>query len=77
MFFRWKEFKLRQNGIDQYFGPQPPDRHTILRAKIQAKSAYFSKSHKNAVIRVFWHADFISALKIKLNPMVFENNAKK
>ena len=29
------------------------------------------------VIRVFWHAEFISALKIELNPTVFEKNAKK
>ena len=25
---------------------------------------------------VFWHAEFISALKIDLNPTVFEKNAK-
>ena len=76
MVFRWKDAKLGQNGIDQFFGPQPPDRHTIVRAKIQAKAAFFSKSHKNAVIRVFWHAEFISALKNELNNMVFEKNAK-
>ena len=28
------------------------------------------------VIRVFWHAEFISALKTELNPTVFEKNAK-
>ena len=28
------------------------------------------------VIRVFWHAEFISALKPELNPTVFEKNAK-
>ena len=49
----------------------------IVRAKIRRKPAFFSKSHKNAVIRVFWQAEFISALKIKLNPTVFEKNAKK
>ena len=37
---------------------------------------FFSKSHKNAVIRVFWQAEFISALKTELNNMVFEKNAK-
>ena len=28
-------------------------------------------------MRVFWYAEFISALKIKLNPTVSEKNAKK
>ena len=76
MVFRWKDAKLDQNGIDQFFGPQPPHRNTIVRAKIQGKNAFSSKSHKNAVIRVFWHAEFISALKTELNPTVFEKNAK-
>ena len=40
------------------------------------KNAFFSKSHKNTVIRVFWHAEFISALKTELNPTVFEKNTK-
>ena len=48
----------------------------IVRAKIQGKKAFFSKSHENAVIRVFWHAEFISALKTELNPTVFEKNTK-
>ena len=48
----------------------------VVAAKIRGKTAFFSKSHKNAVIRVFWHVEFISALKIKLNPTVFEKNAK-
>ena len=76
MVFRWKDAKLYRNCIDHFFGPYPPDRHTILRVKIQVKTAFFSKSHKNAVIGVFWHAEFISALKIELNPIVFEKNAK-
>ena len=77
MVFRWKEVKFSQNGIDQFFGPQPPDRHIIVRAKIRGKPAFFFKTHKNVVIRVFWHAEFISALKIKLNSTVSEKNAKK
>ena len=44
--------------------------------KTRGKDAFFSKSHKNAVIRVFWHAEFISALKTELNPTVFEKNTK-
>ena len=76
MIFRWKDAKFSQNGIDQFFGPQPPDLLTIVRAKIRGKAAFFSKSHKNAVIWEFWHAEFISALKTELNPTVFEKNAK-
>ena len=48
----------------------------IVRAKIQGKTVFFSKSHKNEVIREFWHVEFISALKTELNPTVFEKNAK-
>ena len=48
----------------------------LLRAKIRRKTAFFSKSHKNAVIRVFWHVEFIAALKTELNPTVFEKNTK-
>ena len=51
-------------------------RSRIVRVKIRRKNAFFSKSHKNAVIIVFWHAEFISALKTDLNPTVFEKNAK-
>ena len=76
MVFRWKDAKFGRNGIGQFFSPQPSHRHTIVRAKIRRKTAFFSKSHKNAVIRVFWHVEFISALKTELNPTVFEKNAK-
>ena len=50
--------------------------HSLQIAKIRGKTAFFSKSHKNAIIRVFWHAEFISALKIKLNPMVLRKMQK-
>ena len=76
MVFRWKDVKFSQNGIDQCFGPQPPHRHTIVRAKIRRKTAFFSKFHKNAVIRVFWHVEFIFALKTELNSTVLGKNAK-
>ena len=67
MVFRWKDAEFGQNGIDQFFGPYP---------KIRRKTTFFSKSHKNAVFMIFWHAEFISALKTELNPTVFEKNAK-
>ena len=76
MVFRWKEVKFSQNGIDQFFGPQPPHRNTIVRAKIQGKNAFFSKSHKNEVIREFWHTEFISALKTEPNPTDFQKSTK-
>ena len=41
------------------------------------KTLFFSKSYKNAVIRLFWHAEIISAVITELNPTVFEKNAKK
>ena len=35
------------------------------------------KSYKNVLIRVFLHAEFISALKAEPKSMVFEKYAKK
>ena len=32
---------------------------------------------KNMLIRVFFHAEFISAMKTVQNPMIFVKNAKK
>ena len=40
-FFRGKGAKFSQNGIDQFLSPQPPDRHTIVRAKIRGKKCFF------------------------------------
>ena len=38
--------------------------------------AVFFKSYEIVVIRVFWHAEFISALKTDIKSMVFEKYAK-
>ena len=38
-----KDAKFGQNGTDQFFGPKPPNRNTIVRAKIWGKTAFFSK----------------------------------
>ena len=38
--------------------------------------AVFLKSYKNMLIRVFLHAEFISALKTEPKSMVFEKYAK-
>ena len=48
----------------------------LVREKIREKNAFFSKSRKNAVIRVFWHAEFISTMKTELNPRVLQKTAK-
>ena len=48
----------------------------LCKGKNSEKNSFFSKIHKNAVTRVFWHVEFISKLKTELNPMVFEKNAK-
>ena len=38
--------------------------------------AVFCKSCKNTLIRVFLHAEFVSALKTEPKPMVFEKYAE-
>ena len=38
--------------------------------------AFFCKSYENVLIRVFLHAEFISAQKTEPKSMVFENYAK-
>ena len=38
--------------------------------------AVFCKSYKNTLIKVFLHAEFISALKTEPKPTVFEKYAK-
>ena len=78
MVFRWKDAKFNQNGIVSIFLPRASRSSYYSKGKNSVKNSFFSpRSHKNTVIKVFWHAEFISALKIKLNPTVFEKNAKK
>ena len=38
--------------------------------------AFFCKSYENVLIWVFLHADFIPALKIEANSMIFEKHVK-
>ena len=37
----------------------------------------YQQFYKNMLIRVFLHAEFISAMKIVQNPTIFMKNAKK
>ena len=76
MFVRWKEAKYSQISIYQFFGRQHENRHAIACLKILRKMAIICKSYKNTLIRVFLHAEFISALKREPKPTVFEKYAK-
>ena len=76
MFVRQKEAKYSQISIYQYFGRQHENRHAIACSKILRKEAVFCKSYKNTLIRVFLHAEFISALKTEPKPTVFEKYAE-
>ena len=76
MFVRQKEAKYSQISIYQFFGRQHENRHDIACSKILRKEAVFSKSYKNTLIRVFLHAEFISALKTEPKPTVFEKYAE-
>ena len=76
MFVRQKEAKYSQISIYQFFGRQHENRHAIACSKIFRKEAVFSKSYKNTLIRVFLHAEFISALKTEPKPTVFEKYAE-
>ena len=80
MFVRQKEAKYSQISIYLFFGRQHENRHAIACSKILRKEAVFCKSYKNTLIRVFLHAEFISALKTEPKPTVFEKyteNSKK
>ena len=76
MFVRQKEDKYSQISIYQFFGRQHENRHAIACLKIIRKEAVFSRSYKNTLIRVFLHAEFISALKTEPKPTVFEKYAE-
>ena len=77
MFVRQKEAKYSQISIYQFLGRQHENRHAIACSKILRKEAVFCKSYKNTLIRVFLHAEFISALKTEPKPTVFEKYAEK
>ena len=48
----------------------------IAGSKIHRKEAVFCKSYKDTLIRIFLHAEFISALKMERKPTVFEKYAE-
>ena len=76
VFVRQKEAKYSQISIYKFFGCQHENRHAMACSKILRKKTIFCKSHKNSLIRVFLHAEFISALKTEPKPTVFEKYAE-
>ena len=72
MFVRQKEAKYSQISIYQFFGRQHENRHAIACSKILRKEAVLCKSYKKTLIKVFMHAEFISALKTEPKATVFE-----
>ena len=76
MFVRQKEAKYSQISIYQFFGRQHENRHAIACSKILRKEAVFCKYYKNTLIKVFLHAEFISALKTEPKPTVYEKYAE-
>ena len=79
MFLRWKEAKYSKIGrlyINFLADSMKIAMLYIACSKILGKMAVFCKSYKNTLIRVFFHAEFISALKTEPNPTVFEKYAK-
>ena len=75
MFVRQKEAKYSKISISQFFCRQHENRHAIACSKILGQQSIFCKSYKNTLIRVFLHAEFISALKTEPKPTVFEKYA--
>ena len=74
MVFRWKDANSAEMVLINFLAHSLQIAILYSRGKNFGKTAYFSISHENAVIRVFWHVEFISALKTELNPKVFEKN---
>ena len=75
MFVRQKEAKYSQISIYQFFGRYHENCHAIACSKILRKEAVFCKSYKNTLIRVFLHAEFISAQKMEPEPTAFDKYA--
>ena len=76
MFVRQREAKYSQISIYKFFGRQHENRHAIACSKILRKEAVFCKPYKTTLIRVFLHAEFISALKTEPKPTAFEKYAE-
>ena len=77
MFFKWKRRQIKQNQKFSNFGENQLYRKAIGYGKIGGNYVLPANSIKNMLIRVFVHAEFISAIKTVENPTIFVKNAKK
>ena len=68
--------QIQPNQYISIFCRQHENRHAIACSKILRKEAVFCKSYKNTLIRVFLHAEFISALKTEPKPTFLRNMQK-
>ena len=77
MFFRWKTRQIKQNKKFSNFLEYQLYRKAIAFDKIGSNYASSGNSTKICFIRIFLHAEFISAMKTVQNPTIFVKNAKK
>ena len=77
MFFRWKRRQINKNEQFSNFWENQLYRKAIAFDKIEGNYALSANSSKNMLIRVFLHAEFISAMKTVQNPTIFVKNAKE
>ena len=77
MFFRWKKRQIKKNEQFSNFWENQFYRKAIAFDKIGGNYVLSANSIKNMLIRVFLHAEFISAMKTVQNPTIFVKNAKK
>ena len=73
MFFRWKRRQINKNEQFSNFWENQFYHKAIAFDKI----ALSANSIKNMLIRVFLHAEFISAMKTVQYPRIFVKKAKK
>ena len=78
MFFRWKRRQINQNWKFSNFGEYQLYPKAIAFDKIGDNYALSANSiKKNMLIRVFLHAEFISAMKKVQIPTIFVKNGKE
>ena len=76
-FLDWKRRQIKQNQTFSNFGENQLYRKAIAYDKIGGNYALSANSTKNMLIRVFLHAEFISAMKTVQNPRIFMKNEKE
>ena len=77
MFFRWKRREIKKNLKCSNFLEYQLYRKAVAYDKIGGNYAFIRKFYKSMLIRVFLHAEFISAMKTVQIPTIFVKNAKE